>query len=69
MSTRSARRIPPVMKTPRYVVVYGAERLLLWGLFPTRADAARKADYQCNGAPELRRELRIERIWISQRQA
>lgn len=65
MSTR--RPLPPLLLTPRYCVVWGAERMLKWGIFDSRAEAELTADLHCKGALTIRSELRVEPIFISRR--
>jgi hypothetical protein len=48
------------MTTPYYVVVWGRTRLLMWGLFDTKAQAEARADEHCRIAPKLRPELKVE---------
>ena len=61
--------LPKVMVRPYFCCVLGGLRMLGWGVFDRRADAERKIDMMCEGGTgTLRREIRIERIYVSRRQ-
>lgn len=65
----NGQRLPKVMVRPYYVCVAGPWRLLKWGVFETAREAASKADEMCKGgSQEFRREITVERIYVSRRQ-
>ena len=63
------RPLPKLQSTPMYCCVAGPWRMLQWGVFPSKAEAVSKADAMCRGASgKLRREITVERIYVSRRQ-